>query len=125
MNTIQHEHETDKGTWRVEIEYYFVPPEKGVHTFRNGDPGYPDTPGYVDDFSYRVISFIDNEKNAVAGNDMLSKEFEAIVNADENLKATIEEQAYAEAEEKIANEQAEKQEYYAEQAKEAIRQILS
>jgi len=35
------------GDATVMVEYEYTPPQRGVHTLRNGDPGYPDEPAEV------------------------------------------------------------------------------
>lgn len=32
------------GGRRLGVEYDYTPPQQGVHTLRNGDPGWPDEP---------------------------------------------------------------------------------
>ncbi len=51
--TIHREIETspESGVWveiEIEVEYSVSPFVKGVHTLRNGDPGYPDEGGEVE-----------------------------------------------------------------------------
>ena len=49
--TIHREIETSPDVWveiAIEVEYSVSPFIKGVHTLRNGDPGYPDEGGEVE-----------------------------------------------------------------------------
>ncbi len=32
----------------VEVSYDYWPPDKGVHTYPNGDPGYPPSPAEIE-----------------------------------------------------------------------------
>ena len=49
--TLTREIETSPDVWgeiEIEVEYSVSPFVKGVHTLRNGDPGYPDEGGEVE-----------------------------------------------------------------------------
>lgn len=58
----------------ITIDFMFYPGDKGVHTYSNGDPGYPPTGDEID-----VLSVQDENGTTVPDNAFTSEQVETII----------------------------------------------
>lgn len=94
--TYTHDDEESGEQWIVRVDFDIDPGERGCHTQRNGDPGWPEIPAHICDETYTVLRWTAYDENgyerafSLNPGPVYDGKFLAMVEADENLRERIE-----------------------------------